>query len=226
MGYLTFEIGLYLVLAFLLGLFVGWWIFAKKAAARVASLEQDSVIAQKALEDCQSARKRIERDSSAARTKLSDANVRITELEAALAAAKEETAQRSAASETPTPAEPANEPLEKPQGLMSAVPSPDDETKAKLAASPFLDAPVGEPDDLMLIKGVGPKLSGTLNSLGVYHFFQIAGWSEADVATVDDKLTFKGRIVRDNWIDQSALLAAGDHEAFTAKYGELGENTK
>lgn len=218
MGYLTFEIGLFLLVAFLLGLFIGWWIFAQKAASRIAHLQQEAVAAQKALEDCQSARRRMERDDTAARTKLNDSNRRITELEAALAAAKEEAQMTHTAVVEDAPA--------KPQGLMSAVTAPDEETRAKLESGPFLDKPVGVPDDLMLIKGVGPKLAATLDSLGVYHFFQIAGWSEDDIAKVDDRLKFKGRIVRDNWVDQATLLAAGDHEAFTAKYGELGENRK
>lgn len=217
MGYLTFEIGLFLIVAFLLGLFIGWWVFAQKAAAKIAHLQQEAIAAQKALEDCQSARRRMERDDTAARTKLNDSNRRITELEAALAAAKEE-AQSAVAVEDET--------LAKPQGLMSAVTPPSEEIRAKLEAGPFLDKPVGVPDDLMLIKGVGPKLAATLDSLGVFHFFQIAGWSDADIAKVDDRLKFKGRIVRDNWVDQATLLAAGDHEAFTAKYGELGENRK
>lgn len=212
MGYLSGEIFLFLLLAFLLGLLIGWWIWAR-GGARIAQLEQECATAQKALEDCQSARQRIEREDSAARTKLGDANSRIADLEAELAKAQ---------ADAPTVAAPVA------AGLMGAAMTvPDETAKAKLAAGPFLDKPIGVSDDLMLIKGVGPKLSALLHSLGVFHFFQIAGWSESDVDKVDTELkTFKGRIARDNWIDQAGLLAAGDHEAFIAKYGEMGENRK
>ena len=61
-------------------------------------------------------------------------------------------------------------------------------------------------DDLKKITGVGPKLEGVLNDLGFYHFDQIAAWTDAEVAWVDSRLKFKGRIVRDNWIDQAKAL--------------------
>ncbi|SLN58365.1 NADH-quinone oxidoreductase subunit E [Pseudooctadecabacter jejudonensis] len=63
-------------------------------------------------------------------------------------------------------------------------------------------------DDLKRISGVGPKLEGVLNELGFWHFDQIAKWTDAEVAWVDSRLKFKGRIERDNWIDQAAKLAA------------------
>lgn len=73
----------------------------------------------------------------------------------------------------------------------------------------LLDAPKGEKDDLKLISGVGPKLEDTLNSNGVYHFWQIAEWKKADIAMMDDLLSFKGRIERDDWIKQAKTLAKG-----------------
>jgi NADH-quinone oxidoreductase subunit E len=65
----------------------------------------------------------------------------------------------------------------------------------------------GKPDDLKKIKGVGPKLESVLNELGVFHFDQIAAWTESDIAWIDDRLKFKGRIERDGWIDQAKTLA-------------------
>ncbi|MFS4438816.1 hypothetical protein ACMA5I_11435 [Paracoccaceae bacterium GXU_MW_L88] len=68
----------------------------------------------------------------------------------------------------------------------------------------------GNADDLKKINGVGPKLEETLNSLGFYHFDQIANWSEDEVAWVDDNLEgFHGRIERDDWIAQARELAKG-----------------
>ena len=65
-------------------------------------------------------------------------------------------------------------------------------------------------DDLKRISGVGPKLEGVLNELGFWHFDQISKWTDAEVQWVDSRLKFKGRIERDNWIDQASKLAAED----------------
>jgi large subunit ribosomal protein L21 len=66
----------------------------------------------------------------------------------------------------------------------------------------------GGPDDLKKISGVGPKLEGLLHANGVFHFDQIAAWGPEEIAYMDDKLSFKGRIARDNWIDQATQFAA------------------
>jgi NADH-quinone oxidoreductase subunit E len=65
-----------------------------------------------------------------------------------------------------------------------------------------------EPDDLKLISGIGPKLEQVLNGLGVWTYGQIATWSREEIAWVDDYLSFKGRIGRDDWIGQAAKLAS------------------
>ncbi|MEO0342282.1 MAG: hypothetical protein AAF198_02485 [Pseudomonadota bacterium] len=72
-------------------------------------------------------------------------------------------------------------------------------------------------DDLKLISGVGPKLETTLHDIGVYQFAQVANWKKADIATVDDKLKFKGRIERDDWVAQAKILAKGGDTEFSAK---------
>ena len=83
------------------------------------------------------------------------------------------------------------------------------------------------PDNLELIKGLGPKVNNLLNGLGVTSFAQVANWTDADVADIDAKLgAFAGRITRDNWIDQAQLLAAGDVAGFEQKYGALGSGAK
>ena len=70
-----------------------------------------------------------------------------------------------------------------------------------------LDAPIGSADDLKKISGVGPKLEQKLNGLGIYHYSQIAAFSPENVAWVDGYLSFKGRIIRDDWIGQAGMLA-------------------
>jgi predicted flap endonuclease-1-like 5' DNA nuclease len=83
------------------------------------------------------------------------------------------------------------------------------------------------PDNLELIKGLGPKVNSMLKGLGVTSFAQVASWTAADVAEMDGKLgAFAGRITRDNWVDQAQLLSAGDVTGFEKKYGALGSEIK
>ena len=57
-----------------------------------------------------------------------------------------------------------------------------------------------------------------LNEMGFYHFDQIAGWSADEVAWVNANLKgFKGRVTRDNWIDQARILAAGGDTEFSKR---------
>ncbi|WP_122075218.1 NADH-quinone oxidoreductase subunit E [Pseudophaeobacter sp. EL27] len=91
------------------------------------------------------------------------------------------------------------------------------EEVAEVAPETLKEARGGLPDDLKLLKGVGPKLEQTLNELGFFHFDQIAEWGEAEVAWVDSRLKFKGRIERDGWIAQAAKLAVGDDTDFAKK---------
>ncbi|WGW02969.1 50S ribosomal protein L21 [Tropicibacter oceani] len=75
-------------------------------------------------------------------------------------------------------------------------------------ANLLTEARGGKADDLKKISGVGPKLEGLLHENGVFHFDQVAAWNAEEIAYMDDKLSFKGRIERDNWIEQAAKLAA------------------
>ena len=76
----------------------------------------------------------------------------------------------------------------------------------KDGAPPRMRKPA-KPDDLKRISGVGPKLEGVLNGLGIYKFDQIAKWKKAEREWVDTYLNFKGRIERDDWVSQAKKLA-------------------
>ncbi|MEP1442323.1 MAG: 50S ribosomal protein L21 [Hyphomicrobiales bacterium] len=76
-----------------------------------------------------------------------------------------------------------------------------------VAAGALFAAAEGEPDDLKQISGVGPVLEKKLHGLGITKFAQVAAFTADDIAKVDDALSFKGRIERDNWLDQAAELA-------------------
>lgn len=85
------------------------------------------------------------------------------------------------------------------------------------------EAREGGADDLKMIKGVGPKLEALLNSLGVYHFDQIAGWRKKEVEWVDQNLEgFKGRVSRDEWVKQAKVLAKGGTTDFAKKVKKGG----
>jgi len=108
-------------------------------------------------------------------------------------------------------------------------PAPVEPAKPETAqpAQEFPSAPAfvgadGEADDLLRLKGVGPKIAAVLTAQGITRFAQIAAWTDADIAAIDAQLgNFAGRPRRDNWVDQARLLAAGDLAGYEAKYGKL-----
>lgn len=120
-----------------------------------------------------------------------------------------------AAAATPKPAS-APTPRPRKQPVVAETPAAPPPGKPKIAAAN------GDPDNLRLVKGVGPKLNTLLNNLGVTRFDQIAEWKEAEIQEVDQYLeNFSGRITRDSWIDQAKYLAKDDITGFEKKYGKL-----
>jgi large subunit ribosomal protein L21 len=85
--------------------------------------------------------------------------------------------------------------------------------KAKAAAAPKAAAPTaattGKSDDISLIGGVGPKMEAGLIELGYTTFASIAAWSADDVAKVEAHLKQKGRVGREEWVEQAKELLAG-----------------
>ena len=110
--------------------------------------------------------------------------------------------------------------------------------KAKVAAAPVVDpaevnpvaekggpaplfkAPKGAPDDLKLISGVGPVLEGRLNAIGITKWSQVAKLSAKDIDKVESSLNFKGRVARDNWLQQAEVLARGGVEEYRKVFGK------
>ena len=122
--------------------------------------------------------------------------------------------------ETPAPApmpvvEDAN--LEAASALAVLTPSAD-------PVSPDLAAAAPAPGDaLTRIKGLGPKAEAQLIRLGITRYADLAALNDAAIARLDAQMgSFKGRITRDRWVEQAALLAAGDTAAFEAQFGRLG----
>ncbi|PQA88740.1 50S ribosomal protein L21 [Hyphococcus luteus] len=76
--------------------------------------------------------------------------------------------------------------------------------------APKTAAPSEGADDLKQLSGVGPVLEKKLHEAGVTSFAQIAGWTEKDIADMDEKLAFHGRIEREGWVEQAKKLAKGE----------------
>ena len=95
----------------------------------------------------------------------------------------------------------------KPESAAAAAPVA---AAAVAAVAPkFLDAPNGEPDDLKKILGIGSVLEEKLHEMGIYHYSQIAEFSDEDVNNINTHLSFPGRIERDEWIPQAKELMQG-----------------
>lgn len=73
----------------------------------------------------------------------------------------------------------------------------------------------GKADNLKEIKGIGPKLEKLCNSLGFYHFDQIAAWTADEVVWVDANLDIKGRVTRDEWVEQASILGGDSTKEFS-----------
>jgi NADH-quinone oxidoreductase subunit E len=100
------------------------------------------------------------------------------------------------------------------QSAASAKPSLDDRNRPAGIERP------AAVDDLKLISGVGPKIEGTLHSLGIYTYAQIAAWKKAERAWVDGYLNFKGRIEREDWVKQAKALAKGGVAEYIRVFGK------
>lgn len=95
-------------------------------------------------------------------------------------------------------------------------------------AGPFIGIDVhpdmsGPPDDLTVIKGLGPKAAAQLKLLGITHYAQLGALDTAQVAALDRQMgVFRGRLERDRWIEQARHLSRGDTAAFEKEFGKLG----
>ncbi len=91
---------------------------------------------------------------------------------------------------------------------------------AKKAPRRLFDAPVGPADDLKLIAGVGPVLEQTLNAIGITTYRQVAALTPEQIDAVEAEAGFKGRIARNNWLEQAEVLARGGVEEYRKVFGK------
>ncbi|MEM7177975.1 MAG: hypothetical protein AAGD47_08890 [Pseudomonadota bacterium] len=197
--YLHVQMLTYYLVAFGLGVALGYLIWGWGQASAVARARQEG---QRTAEDAADAREsgtetgrlKAELDICVkARATLED------RLEKALADLKDAKGTRA-----PPPNDGPAQP-ETPTASRQAANAPTPETET--TGPPRLASRPERPDDLKKIKGIGPKLEKLLNELGVYHFHQIAGWRDSDADWVNARLKFSGRIERDGWIAQAKRLS-------------------
>ncbi|WP_127104069.1 NADH-quinone oxidoreductase subunit E [Pararhodobacter zhoushanensis] len=120
----------------------------------------------------------------------------------------------------PIPAEKAGQIPAQPEAAAAAVqPAATEIAEADQTRPAALEgARDGKADDLKKIKGIGPKLETLCNSMGFYHFDQIAAWTPQEIAWVDSNLEgFKGRVTRDEWVSQAKQLAEGGETEFSKR---------
>jgi predicted flap endonuclease-1-like 5' DNA nuclease len=128
----------------------------------------------------------------------------------------------------PAPVRPAPVPVAAPAPVSAPVPAPAPVALASPAPLPASLAltvqPSGMPkprggqaDDLKRVRGIGRQNEGRLHALGIWHFDQIAAWTEKEIAWVEGFLAFPGRIQREDWVGQAAILATGGQTEFSER---------
>ena len=228
-GFLLGEIWVLLLLAALIGLLAGWIIWGRRSEVTVNAHDAgEADRLRTALSDCEARGKAQAGRLSALERELEDANGRIKTAELAAADARSDAARAAAAPAAAMPAplmaaapkaEPAPAPAAKAAPKAAAKPAAKAaEPKAPARPEALKAARGSKADDLKQIKGIGPKLEVLCNKLGFFHFDQIAAWTSAEIAWVDENLEgFKGRVTRDEWVKQAKILAAGGTTEFSKR---------
>jgi predicted flap endonuclease-1-like 5' DNA nuclease len=75
----------------------------------------------------------------------------------------------------------------------------------------------GPPQDLKRIRGIGVLIERRLNAMQIATYEQIANWTAEDIERVSRTLDFKGRIERENWVEQARILASGGATEFSRR---------
>jgi large subunit ribosomal protein L21 len=93
----------------------------------------------------------------------------------------------------------------KKEAKAEAAPKAEAKTETAVAA-PLFKAPKGEPDDLTVIKGIGPVAAKDLAEQGIITFAQLAKLTDKDVAKIDEHMPFSADQIKD-WREQAKELA-------------------
>ncbi|MFM9847748.1 MAG: hypothetical protein ACKVP3_11380 [Hyphomicrobiaceae bacterium] len=83
---------------------------------------------------------------------------------------------------------------------------------------------IGLAGDLKRIRGIGVLIEKRLHALGVTSYEHIAHWTASDIDRISQTLDFKGRIERENWVEQARILAAGGQTEFSRRFDRSGSH--
>lgn len=211
MTYLITQTFVLLLVAALLGLMLGWYLTRIAAVAdrrallgRVRSAEAAAGELRSELEAATAAKGGLEGERNALSREIADLKAELdsdeTRIEAEqteLAVLQQELDQCRAALAAAESAPQAE--LVPEASVVAPEPGTSVETGAHATGA----------DDLQRIKGIGPKIAGLLNELGVHRFEQIAAWQATDIEWINGSLKFKGRVEREDWVGQARSLLAG-----------------
>lgn len=217
MTYLITQTFILLLIAALLGMLLGWYLTRISAAAarsslqaRLASTDRDLHALRAELDAAYAAKGGLEGERQALTREIVDLKAELAD------SIRQEGNDAGAVAELQAQLDECREAL-----AAAAIPVAADHEVAVAAesvaaddaAEPALAAPAPLPDgvaadDLQQIRGIGPKIAGILQELGVRRFEQIAEWTPEKVAWINDHLKFKGRIEREEWIAQAQALLA------------------
>lgn len=179
---------------------------ARRVADRAeAAIEAASESAEVVTDKAEAATQTAAKKTTAAAKK----TVEASEAKAEAVADKTEGAVKAQAKAVEKATEAAKAPAapEAPAKAAEAAEAAVEATTAAMVEPMKLAAPEGTADDLTALNGVGPKLAEALNAQGIWHYKQIAGWTEANVAWVDENLPgVRGRASRNGWVGQATAL--------------------
>ena len=229
MIYLIVQTFILLLLAGLLGLILGWYLTRISAAhahanlrGRLRTVEGDARELRAELDAMTTAKnnadieRRLLSDELADMRARQDAAERSTDSAESIAALQRELEQcrESLVAAAAGGASEKGEHEADSAAIASAAAAAASGARGLMAGTAMPKSPVADDDradDLQQIKGIGPKIAGILQELGIQRFEQIAVWSPEKVDWVNERLRFKGRIEREEWIPQArALMAARD----------------
>ena len=204
MIYLIVQTFILLLVAGLMGLLLGWYLTRISAANQRAALQARLRAAEEKASGL-----RAELDATTTAKNNADTERRLLSDELADLRVRLDAAERAAEGVAVASGGGQGHDREADSAAISAAAVAAVEGAQELVAAP--SGASGDADDLQQIKGIGPKIAGLLNELGLRQFAQIAAWSATDVDWVNERLKFKGRIEREEWIPQAkTLLAARD----------------
>ncbi|SFO13624.1 Predicted 5' DNA nuclease, flap endonuclease-1-like, helix-3-turn-helix (H3TH) domain [Mesorhizobium sp. NFR06] len=227
----------YMLLAFVVGILVGWFIWGRlraeldslrgdldRSRSERDKLRADGDRLKGELDACGRARADLEsrlRDAPAAKAGADKAATPAPATAMSTPAAKSATAKAASAKSAPAkkPAATKTAAASKPVAK-AAAPKKAAAPAAKKASAPRVAT--GKADNLRRLIGIGPVNEKLLKGQGVTSYAQIAAWTAADVKRIEEVLNFDGRVAREKWIEQAKLLAAGDEAEFARRFPTAG----